>query len=232
MASALVPARRPLLWRCAERGVQPGQVNRTPVAVRNLADDCLQHFERCQNLAPQAPRPPAGAGPASYAAFPSSCPRHPQAHGLGCPTPPVPPRTQPQTLKRRTRRYLAHTANVCLEEVSAGQIVALCAANCSRKSAISPDSIGFLLDRFRFAVAAELQLGALGYKGHPRTKPPVPCTGPADIPPGAAAPARRPPVLRAGRGIRNSEFGADCRSPMMRLERTTRSKPPSTLHYI
>lgn len=25
---------------------------------------------------------------------------------------------QPQTLKRRTKRYLAHTANVCLEEVS------------------------------------------------------------------------------------------------------------------
>jgi hypothetical protein len=45
---------RPLApaWRGAEGGVQPGQVNRTPVAVRNLADDCLQHFERYQNLTP------------------------------------------------------------------------------------------------------------------------------------------------------------------------------------
>src|ERR1700733_11685450 len=50
-AKSLIPLAGPLLWRGAEGGVQPGQVNRTPVAVAHLADDCLQHFERYQNLA-------------------------------------------------------------------------------------------------------------------------------------------------------------------------------------
>jgi hypothetical protein len=110
------------------------------------------------------------------------------------------------------------------------QVIALCATNCSRKSAISPDSIGFLLDRFRFAVAAELQRGALGYKGHPQTSRLCPAPAPLTFRRALPRPPVDPPVVRAGRTIRNSEFGADCRSPMMRPERTTRSTPPCTLH--